>query len=295
MEILINGAFIGSAVLTAHGTYAWRAPPTNGDVVVTLFHPNAFRPSDVSDSAETRQLAITFARLRVLTIVEPPGLWPMRHFNPNCSDQELAGQFENLGDNCELGLLQRTLGVEQLGLLRFSSATIGKLADAIDSGFDRIGDLSAVDGVVGAGEWAMYAPAYDMMWHTWISPETTSQQAILAQQKKTGYLAKKLIDDLAAGEKIFVVKRDRTLSEPEIMPLFLSMQRRGKSPLMWISVDPYRANTIEQRLPGLLHARIERFEVPYLPVHAPMPRTDGWLSIMRQAVSWLACETTLVS
>jgi hypothetical protein len=43
------------------------------------------------------------------------------------SDQELADrdlvlQFESLGDSCELGLVQRMVGVEPLGMFRFAGA-----------------------------------------------------------------------------------------------------------------------------------------------------------------------------
>jgi len=39
---------------------------------------------------------------------------------PVLDDRDLVLQFESIGDNCELGLVQRRAGSEPLGLLRFA-------------------------------------------------------------------------------------------------------------------------------------------------------------------------------
>ena len=42
---------------------------------------------------------------------------------PVLDDRDLVLQFESIGDNCELGLVQRRAGSEPLGLLRFAGST----------------------------------------------------------------------------------------------------------------------------------------------------------------------------
>jgi len=51
-------------------------------------------------------------------------------------DQELLRNFENLGCNCEFGLLQRYAGVESMGLLRWSSCSPKSVIAALENHFD---------------------------------------------------------------------------------------------------------------------------------------------------------------
>ena len=56
------------------------------------------------------------------------------------SDRELVVHFESLGDNCELGLVQRRAGVEPLGLLRFAGVPLRNLVRGLNARFANIAE-----------------------------------------------------------------------------------------------------------------------------------------------------------
>ncbi len=60
------------------------------------------------------------------------------------AEHELVLQFESLGDNCELGLVQRKLGAEPLGMFRFAGAPLGHLLCAMRSRFEGMADPAHV-------------------------------------------------------------------------------------------------------------------------------------------------------
>jgi hypothetical protein len=60
------------------------------------------------------------------------------------TDAELLLQFESLGDNCELGLVQRRAGVEPLGLFRFAGAPLRHLIRALETRFAGMADPAHV-------------------------------------------------------------------------------------------------------------------------------------------------------
>ena len=76
------------------------------------------------------------------------------------SDRNLALQFESLGDNCELGLVQRRAGVEPLGLLRFAGAPLRRLITALDARFEGIDDPEAILSM--PGERRVHDPAVEI-------------------------------------------------------------------------------------------------------------------------------------
>ena len=51
---------------------------------------------------------------------------------PTLNDRDLVFAFESIGDNCELGMLQRHVGIEPLGLLRFAGAQVLPSPDSRD-------------------------------------------------------------------------------------------------------------------------------------------------------------------
>ena len=47
--------------------------------------------------------------------------------------------FESLGENCELGFVQRHFGAEPIGLLRWAGISLDKLRHGLATAFDRVG------------------------------------------------------------------------------------------------------------------------------------------------------------
>lgn len=83
----------------------------------------------------------------------------------NLSDSDLVLQFESLGDNCELGLVQRRMGAEPLGLLRFAGAPLRNLLRAMRNRFALIDDPAHVRLQVENGEYMVRLTKYDLIYH----------------------------------------------------------------------------------------------------------------------------------
>jgi hypothetical protein len=75
------------------------------------------------------------------------------------------------------------------------------------------------------------------------------------------FLRRKFVDELDAGEKIFVFKRGSPVPEAEILPLFMALNKRRPNTLLWVvPEEPGRpAGTVEVLMNGLLKGYIDRF------------------------------------
>src|ERR1700761_7486556 len=98
------------------------------------------------------------------------------------SDHDLAVQFESLGDNCELGLVQRRVGAEPLGLLRFSGTPLRSLLRAMAARFAQIGDPAYVRLEPEHGEYMVKLTKYDFTYHADAKVGEVDPDRLLKQQ-----------------------------------------------------------------------------------------------------------------
>jgi hypothetical protein len=147
--------------------------------------------------------------------------------------------FESLGNDCELGNVQRNLGQEPLGLLRFSSIPLPTLIKLLKNNFRDFAlpencDLTIVD----MGDQAQYDLVdhfYKYQVHTFIVVDKiTSHGAVLEKFcARVQFLKRKLLEDLAEGKKIFVYKA-HFLPDRDIAELARALRRHGKCRLLAI-------------------------------------------------------------
>lgn len=295
LSLQLNAAEATDPVPISRGTYAWQmptVPASDRGLLLKFFHPNAARPSDLKQSRDTRCLAIAMRRLRIFLSDEPPR--PLRssfasiaELLPAINDKyvsELLLDFESLGDNCELGLVQRRLGVEPLGLLRFSSAFLPHVLRGVDTDFASLGDRldAAMEGV--EREWMVRERGYDLRWHTFILGERADKKTIMDREvKKTRFLKEKILADIVNSEKIFVVKsRDQPAQFREILPLHLALNRRASNWLLWIveTSDPSLVGSVREVHPRLMLGHIDRFSRPGIVDDESL---SGWLAVLANA------------
>jgi hypothetical protein len=96
------------------------------------------------------------------------------------------------------------------------------------------------------------------------------------------FLRRKFIEELEAGDKIFVYKFGSGVSEEEILPLYMALNRYGDATLLWV-VQAERdrpTGTVEVVMPGLLKGYIDRF-APEENAHDLS--FDGWLRVCANA------------
>jgi hypothetical protein len=315
--VSVNDTVVGSTNISRPTLLGYRIPASLARcaerMVVTLQHPDAARPNDFSDTADERSLAFALFEAKLYRVTSPSiprqtrlptglmlGSTQERGFG--VSDQmdltewaisrtglaipQIALQFESLGENCEFGLFQRRCDAEPLGLLRFSSTFMRNLIRGIDNGFEGLGGVDDIDPrLEGAPrkEYMIHEKKFGLVYHTFVYEGQRSVWLMREQESaRLKFLRRKFMEELEATDKIFVYKLASGVSEEEILPLLMALNRYGDATLLWV-VPAERdrpVGTVEIVMPGLLKGYIDRF--------APDDNAhdfsfDGWLRVCANA------------
>ena len=282
-------------------------------VLITLQHPDAARPKDFSDNGDDRQLSFAVFEAKLYRVVRaasftdgqlPPGLMlgPAndRMFVTRCYTDltewatkragltipQIALRFESLGENCEFGLFQRRCDSEPLGLLRFSSTFMRNLIRGIDNRFDGLGAAEDIDPRLEGDqrrEYMIHERKFGLVYHTFVYEGQRSIWLMREQESaRLKFLLRKFVEELNIAEKIFVYKRNGVVSEEEVLPLHMALNRYGDNILLWVvPAEPDRpAGTVEVVMPGLLKGYIDRFAPDD---NAHDLSFDGWLRVCTNA------------
>jgi hypothetical protein len=260
-----------------------------GPVRLLFVHPDFRRPMDVGGGTDDRQLSFSVRSLRLFRVLPRPA--PAG--GPPLPREQMIMRFESLGDNCEFGLVQRRMGAEPLGLLRFSYIELPLLLRGLRRGFDGLGDPNTTE-VTAEGddrEFVVRESVYGMTYHTFqyeaqISLDTVRQQ----QATRLNFLRRKLMEDIATGEKIFVLKRSPPLRPEEVLPVYATLNEPGRTWLLWMvpSDAAHPPGTVELLLPGLLRGYLDRFAPPE---NAHELSLAAWTAVCEAA--WRAVGGTL--
>ena len=136
-------------------------------------------------------------------------------------------RFEGLGGNCEFGLVQRHFGAEPLGLFRWVSLGPNKLCRALHHELAGIGadDFTRLD-ITEGGEFSTSDTRYGLGMHSFIKDTGQDREQLFRQLKRRMvFLRRKLLEDLAAGEKIFVYRAVNPVREETILSIAAALQR----------------------------------------------------------------------
>lgn len=206
---------------------------------------------------------------------------------------KLMLRFEALGDNCELGLVQRRAGAEPLGLLRFAGFHIpieirlARLLQALDRRFEGLGrpDTVRVEaaGVAGRREYLIRESAYDLMYHSFQAEGSIDPGKLRDMEaKKLEFLRRKFLGDLAGGEKILVWKSNIPQAEAEIDHLAAALRGFGPNILLWVveADAEHPAGSVEIKGEGRLKGRVDRL-APY--ANATDISYESWFAMCAEA------------
>jgi hypothetical protein len=198
-------------------------------------------------------------------------------------DRALVLQFESIGDNCELGLVQRQAGAEPLGLLRFAGAPLRNLLRGLHARFANIADPQHIRVVAENGEYMVKLTKYDFTYHAHVLVGDMDPDALHRQQCRTiGFLAAKLIQDLENPSKILVFRQNEALSAADLVDLRLALSAYGPTTLLWV----------QQACPGHPPGSVEVADahmmvgyVPRLAERSSVPDLDfaSWMRVLRRA------------
>jgi tetratricopeptide (TPR) repeat protein len=196
---------------------------------------------------------------------------------------ELFMQFESLGDSCEFGIVQRRYGAEPLSLLRWTNTPPEKLAAALDDEFTGVGDPENLVLDVRKGEYVTTDTRYHMFSHTFTRESAAPRDIFFKQQsRRMQFLRRKLVNDLADGEKIFVYYKTKSpgLNEEEIAALHAAIRRYGKKPLL-LCVALERpgkpAGAVDDIGEGLMIGYNSRFSTTDIDI-------ESWISMCRKCL-----------
>lgn len=198
-------------------------------------------------------------------------------------DRDLALQFESLGDNCELGLVQRRMGAEPLGLFRFAGAPLRHLLHAMEARFAGMAEPEHVRLQPEHGEYMIRLTKYDFIYHADVKIGAAEPEALHRQHTKSvRFLVGKLLGDLENPSKIMVFRQNEPLSATELVDLRAALSRFGPSTLLWV------AEACPGHPPGSVDAIDRSLMVGYvrrLALRQNVPDLDfeSWVTVLRRA------------
>jgi hypothetical protein len=131
--------------------------------------------------------------------------------------------------------------------------------------FEGLGSRENVELTLSEGErreYVLYQKQYALTFHTFKYEGEVDPAVLMGQQiARLALLRRKLREELRAGEKIFVCKRNEALTEHEILPLYALLNRFGANTLLFVTPADaaHPPGTVERLMPGLLRGAIDRF------------------------------------
>ncbi|MCJ2120613.1 hypothetical protein MKK65_29300 [Methylobacterium sp. J-001] len=150
-------------------------------------------------------------------------------------------KIESLGSGCELGVLQREVGHEPLGLLRWTYIKPEGLLKALKMEFAGVGEISQsqLGRLTSQSEDYWFSDReYTLGRHTFASVEKEPSGVLTGMCRQIKILKRKLLEDLREGEKIFLYKwTDTSHSEVEntIIQIHDALQEYASNPLIFVS------------------------------------------------------------
>jgi hypothetical protein len=212
-----------------------------------------------------------------------PDLNDSKSNDPDLNDADLVLGFESMGDNCELGLLQRRVGVEPLGLLRFAGAPLRNLVRALNARFAGLADPARIRIEAENGEYLVKLAAYDFTHHADVKVGEMEPASVHQQQcRVVRFLAAKLIDDLEDPSKILVFRQNEPVLAGDLVDLRIALAAYGPNILLWVQEacpghPPGSVDVADERMMvGYVRRLARRHDVPDLDV-------ASWLPVLRRA------------
>jgi hypothetical protein len=208
----------------------------------------------------------------------------IRGFTGHAPD-DLMLQFESLGANCEFGLVQRALGAEPLGLLRFVGIEVQNLLSGLDFGFEGIDDPVHTRIYTDGGEDARYVSVndrYGVHRHSYQLASTMDETAFLkAELRKITFERERFLDILATGQKLFVYQRLESMAEAHVLPILNMLSSHGPNALLFVTLNHAAPpGSVDLLGPNLYRGNIDRLAPIGNAVDSNRP---AWLSICANA------------
>ena len=174
----------------------------------------------------------------------------------------LASGFEALGNGCELGNLQISLGQDRAGLLRYCAIRQRELVEGLFTGFAGVFRPDRMHWAVRREQddtWRLIEATYGVSAATPYKRDIPPpEDGLQAASVRNPWLAGKLMQDIAEAEKIFVVRISEPVDEAGIMAVLATLRHYGNAMVLWLVTDGSLPPGSVERLPcGLLRGHLE--------------------------------------
>lgn len=173
--------------------------------------------------------------------------------------------FESLGDNCEFGFVQRNLGHEPGGLLRWAISRPEPLARMIRSGgeglyqFDHLVP-SAPDMVDDLHSGLYFHSRMYSRDGVFLADEAERRAIWQEELQKVAYLTAKLMEQIESGSRIFVYKTNAPVSDDEAGAIAGALRARGPAQLLCVRhTGDMPVGAVRHGGANLWFGRIDRF------------------------------------
>ena len=155
--------------------------------------------------------------------------------------------------------------------MRFTYIELVHLLRGLRNGFEGLGErgTTAITVEGHLREYVVRETNYGMTYHTFQYETEVDIETIRRQQAAAlVFLKRKFLDDIASGEKIFVIKRGDPLRPEEVLPVYAALNDLGRNWLLWVvpATRSHPSGSVEVLLPGLLRGYVDRF-APYDDAH----------------------------
>lgn len=264
----------------------------NRTAVLSIRLTEPKRPSEHSGTDDHRDLGLMIERIEVFGTNAPVrDAWPILHpdvVHAPPDNEALLSYFESLGDNCELGFVQKRLGVTASSLLRFCATPVDQLRLGLANNFMGIDDPNGVtvveNGPDHAREYQIVIPRYGLHYHTLTFTHEAARKAVHDRElSKLFYKHAKFLEGLSQGDRIYVLKQNAPLSPATVWTIWFLLQKWGANTLLWVrqaSTDE-KPGVVRVIAPGLLEATVQGF-ADY--TDATLGNDQAWIALCKKAI-----------
>ncbi len=261
---------------------------SGGRLALTLAHYDRVRASELNGGSDGRLLSVLLRSVRLYGSDRAAPAHGLAEHDA-LPAEALMGRFQSLGDNCEFGIVQRRFGAEPLNLLRFSATHLTHLLRGLDTEFEGLAlaeNLACVFGAEPEGqrEYIIEQTSYELRYHTFQHEGEVEADMVLPRaHQRLRFQLRVFLQDLAAAEKVFVLKRNTPLAMAEVVPVWRALRSyAADNTLLYVVAadDTHLPGTVEWKAPGLMCGHIDRL-APY--DDAQGVSTECWLAICRTA------------
>ena len=225
--------------------------------------------SSAQDSARIEALQLSWVAQRLAAVSAPAIINGVATRGSEADGDEMSPSslmlaFESLGERCDFGAVQRSYGVEPLGLLRFAWTRFDSLIAALNDRFDAVGTVDDTGFELYGDETILRMKKYDLIFHTFVhrvAEQPPGKQEAFAQQQRRRllFLRDKLIADLEEPQKICVYATNDWASDDHAARLFAALRAYGPNSLLF--VRPAR----DDRPPGTVEVLEDGLYAGYFP------------------------------